>query len=110
MNVNELASTLNCEILSLPDGERLVENIYTGDLLSWVMGRAESGCAWITIMTNVNVCAVASLVDAACVIIAENAEISDEIIAIASVKGVNMLRSCASVYELCVSIHEKANL
>ncbi len=31
-----------------------------GDLLSWVMGRAGSGSAWITVMGNVNAVAVAS--------------------------------------------------
>ena len=105
MNVNDFADSLNCEKLALPNGERVVESVYTGDLLSWVMGRAKSGCAWITIMTNVNVCAVASLVDASCVIIAENAEVSDDVIKTANSNGINLIRSDASVYELCVMIH-----
>ncbi len=45
---------------------------YVGDLLSWVMGRAGSNSAWITIMSNVNVAAVAVLAELSMIILAEN--------------------------------------
>ena len=74
MTVRELADRLSAEVLSLPDPDREVSGGYAGDLLSWVMGRARAGCCWVTIMTNLNVPAVASLADVACVIIAESAD------------------------------------
>ena len=43
---------------------------YAGDLLSWVMSHATAGDAWVTIMSNINVAAVASLTEVACVIFA----------------------------------------
>jgi hypothetical protein len=49
--------------LNLSDGEKEITGGYTGDLLSWVMGRASCGNAWITIMSNINIIAVASLLD-----------------------------------------------
>lgn len=101
MTVNELISRLELEILNLEDGERKIEGGYTGDLLSWVMGNAQSGDMWVTIMTNINVVAVASLVDCACVVIAENVEISDDVINKAKAQGINLLRSPLSSYKIC---------
>ena len=53
----------NDGIMCLPDPDRTVKTGYAGDLLSWVMGRAEPDCVWLTIMSNANVCAVAVLAD-----------------------------------------------
>ena len=41
------------------------------DLLSIAMSRAPAGCAWVTVMANMNTLAVAALTDCACVILAE---------------------------------------
>ncbi|MBE6686633.1 MAG: AraC family transcriptional regulator [Ruminococcaceae bacterium] len=101
MTVNELIKKLDLEVLNLEDGERSIEGGYTGDLLSWVMGKAESGDMWVTIMTNVNVIAVASLTDCACVVIAENAEIGDDVISKARTQGINLLRTPLSAYKVC---------
>ena len=71
MTVAELKSRLSLDAVSLPEPDREVTGGYVGDLLSWVMGRASAGDAWITIMSNMNVAAVASLADVSCVIFSE---------------------------------------
>lgn len=101
MTVNELAEIDVLESVLLPDPERNVQGAYAGDLLSWVMGRAEADNAFVTIMTNVNVVAVAALVDLSCVIFAESVEIPPEVIAAAEKKGINLLRSRLPIYETC---------
>lgn len=106
MKVNKLINELSLEILNLEDEERTVESGYCGDLLSWVMGRATSGCAWVTIMTNVNIVAVASLTDAACVILAENVEIDPSVIEKAKEQGINLFRSTSPAFELCAIISD----
>ena len=58
--------------------ENEIRNVYIGDLLSWVMGNAKEGSAWVTIQGHINIIAVASLISASCIIIAENAEIFDD--------------------------------
>ena len=63
MIVNELAEIDELESVLLTDPERSVQGAYAGDLLSWVMGRAEADNAFVTIMTNVNVVAVAALAE-----------------------------------------------
>ena len=101
MTVNQLIDRLGLEVLCLCDGEREITGAYTGDLLSWVMGRAKSGDMWVTIMTNINVVAVASLADTACVVIAENAEVAPEVIEKAKQQNINLLRSEKTSYNIC---------
>ena len=55
-------------------GEREVLGVFTGDLLSWAMGRAKEGDIWFTVMGNVNTVAVAALADCACVVLCHGAQ------------------------------------
>lgn len=48
-----------------------VTSVFCCDLLSIAMSRANQGCAWVTVMANVNTIAVGSLVDVSCIILAE---------------------------------------
>ncbi len=104
MTVNQLITQLNPTVLSLPAGEKTVRGCYTGDLLSWVMGKAKAGNVWVTIMSNINVPAVASLADVSCVIIGENAAPDEDVIAIAQARGVNILLMEDSVYNICLKL------
>lgn len=102
MTVDLLLKNENFSSVVVADGEREINGAYCGDLLSWVMGRAEEDNAFITIMTNVNVIAVASLINVSVVIVCENAELSDEIINAAKMKEVNLIKSSLPSYETCV--------
>lgn len=90
--------------VSMPDGDREIDGVYIGDLLSWVMGRAQMDNAWITIMTNVNVIAVASLADTSCVVLAEGVVMEDELVRTAEAKDVNVLRSEEPIYETAIKL------
>lgn len=104
MTVNELAKKFEYEILCLPDPDKTVVHGYTGDLLSWVMGRLDSGSAWITIMSNVNIVAVATLSDPACIILSENVMPDEGVLERARGQGINILRSPKSSFEICAEI------
>lgn len=101
MNVKELSQELFLAPLSLPHPEKAVTGGYTGDLLSWVMSRAKEGDCWITIMSNLNVAAVAALTDVACVILAENVQMEEPDRRIAFEKWVNILSSPLPAFDLC---------
>ena len=103
MKIIDAVEKLGLEVLALPTPEREINGGYVGDLLSWVMGRAEADNVWITIMTNINVLAVASLSDVSAVVIAENAEIDPEIIKKAWEQGINLLRSKNPSYETALA-------
>jgi len=104
VTVKELAAALDCKIFCMPDGDREISGGYAGDLLSWVMGRAKSGDVWVTIMSNVNIVAVASLADPACILLSEGVELDDEVIEKAKSVGVNLLGSKDDTFALCASI------
>lgn len=104
MTAKSLREALALQVLSEPDPDREVTGGYAGDLLSWVMGRAQSGDAWVTIMTNRNVLAVASLADTACVIVAENSAVEADVIALAGQKGINLYHTSRSSFEVCCRI------
>ena len=39
MTVNDITEYPEIEPVVISDGSRLIDGVYTGDLLSWVMGR-----------------------------------------------------------------------
>ncbi len=106
MTVGELAVKYSLSTPALPDSDREITGGYTGDLLSWVMSRAKSGDAWVTIMSNVNIIAVASLTDASCVILCDGETPDREVISIANAKGVNVLVSDKPAFELISEISQ----
>ena len=106
MTVNELVTRADLTAAALPDGERKITGVYIGDLLSWVMGRAASGDAWITIMSNRNIVAVATLADTACIILAEGVIPDDGVADLATEKGVNILQSDLPAYDIALRLRD----
>ena len=104
MSVRELTTVQEFAIVTMPDGDIEVTGAYCGDLLSWVMGRAKADDAWITIMTNANIVAVASLSDVSVILLAEGVELSDDVKVVAEAKGVNILVSSLPIYETAVKL------
>ena len=106
VTVNRLLDELELTPILLADGEREITGGYAGDLLSWVMGRANAGDAWITIMSNMNVAAVAQLADVACVVFAEGVIPDQAAVDAASMHEINLLGSTKGTFELCAEIAE----
>ena len=106
MTVNELIAKTSLKASALPDGEREVKGVYMGDLLSWVMGRAVADDAWITIMSNSNIVAVATLADMACIILVEGVEPDDGVVELALQKSINILQSEQSAYKTALMLAE----
>lgn len=92
--------------LVLPQPEREITGVYIGDLLSWVMGRADSGDAWLTIMSNLNILAVASLADTACIVVTEGVTLEENIISSAVDKGINILSFKDSTYSAATTLYK----
>ena len=106
MTVTELQSALSLTPVSLPEGDREVEGVYVGDLLSWVMGRAQSGNAWLTIMSNLNIVAVATLSDVSCIILCEGVTLDESVKNTAEAKWVNVLATDKTAYETAKRLAE----
>lgn len=98
-----LMKELSLELLS-GGLDREVCGVYTGDLLSWVMSHANADDCWITIMSNTNVVAVASLVDTACVILSEDVRLEEDALTAAKEKNITVFTTPLSSYEVCEKV------
>jgi len=106
MKVKALAELEIFNSVILPEPDREIEGVYIGDLLSWVMGKASSNDAWITIMSNINILAVASLADTSCIIIAEGVKLENEVIETAKQKCINIISTEMDMYDTAVFLNQ----
>ena len=104
MTVKELAQQEGIRALVLTEPERVIRGAYAGDLLSWVMGKAPADAVWMTIMSNLNICAVASLTDVACVLLTEDVVPDQSVLDTASQRGINLLTTKLDTYEASLFI------
>ncbi len=101
MTVKELAEKLELTVVAGEDAlDNAVKGVYIGDMLSWVMGKLREGEAWITIQGHLNIIAVANLTNAACIIIAEDAEVSADTIKKADIISIPVLKTKESMYSV----------
>ncbi|MEG0769180.1 MAG: hypothetical protein RSG59_04590 [Ruthenibacterium sp.] len=88
----------------VPGDTREITGVYTGDLLSWAMGRAKEGDAWCTVMGNVNTIAVATLADCACVVLCHSAVPDDAMRERAAQQGVAVFTTSLPEFEASLAV------
>lgn len=106
MTVTDLKNALSLTPVSLPEGDREACGVYIGDLLSWVMGRAQADNVWLTIMSNLNIVAVATLSDVSCIILCEGVTLDEAVKNTAEAKGVNILATDKTAYDMAKRLAE----
>ena len=84
--------------------EREITVPFCCDLLSVAMGRAPAGCAWVTVMGNMNTLAVATLADVACVIMGEGAALDEIAKQRAIENGVTIFETELPVFDAALAI------
>ena len=104
MTVHDLTEKLALRPLSLANEERELSGVYIGDLLSWVMGRASCDNVWITIMSNINIIAVAALADVSCIVLAEGVTLEESVLTTAKQKGINVFSTEKTAYEVAAEL------
>jgi hypothetical protein len=106
MKIKDLIEKGGFEVVNEGDSDREVTGVYCCDLLSWVMGRAPAGCAWLTVMGNMNAVAVAVLADISVIILAENAAVDEAAVVKAKQQDVNILKTSKPAFEAALMIHQ----
>lgn len=109
MTVDKLIHICNLEVINLGDPDTEVTEPYCCDLLSVAMGNAPAGCAWCTVMSNMNTLAVASLADAACIILCGSANVDDNMKLKAVSQGINLLRTEKAIFEMALEVYKQIN-
>ncbi len=96
--------------ITVNQGDQLDKEItkpFCCDLLSIAMGRAPEGCAWITVMGNLNTLAVASLTETACVILAEGSVLDDAAAKKASEQKITVLKTEMPVFDAALAVWKR---
>lgn len=107
MTVKTLCDELGWTVLTEGDLTREITGCYCGDLLSWVMSKAQDGDCWLTVMGNINAVAVAVLTDCACIVLTENAALDDEAKARAEQQDVTILTTELNAYQAAVALSKR---
>lgn len=107
MNLNDLLTNGQFELLSGTTTDKEISNTRCCDLLSWVMARGSEGTAWITVQAHSNIVAVASLLDFACIIIPENIKVEKEVLDKAHDEDVAIISTSLDSYDVFKYFYEK---
>lgn len=104
MTVQDFVQQNGYTILSCADkaAERNISGMYICDLLSMAMAGVGDGDLWITVHTNINIVAVASLTNAACVVVPEAIEVEDATVKRAQEQGVILIQAPHRSYEIAI--------
>ncbi|MDF2540874.1 MAG: hypothetical protein K0S47_592 [Herbinix sp.] len=108
MKVQDLLDLGEFKVINI--GEDVTREItvpYCCDLLSIAMGKMPAGSAWVTVMGNMNTLAVATLADAACIILAEGSTLDDAAKNKAKDQGITVLATDRPIFETAFTIHQQ---
>lgn len=94
-------------IMEGSDMEAEITEPYCCDLLSVAMGNAPAGCAWCTVMANMNTLAVASLTEAACVILCGGAACDENMTMKAKLEGITIFSTDAPIFDTALAVYHK---
>lgn len=107
MQVKALIENHGFKHLSGSDIDREISNVYSCDLLSWVMAKGKHDTAWITVQTHNNILAVASLLEFACIIIPEGIAVDQDILDKANEQGVVILSTQLETFDIFKILYEE---
>ena len=79
---------------------------YASDLLSHVMGKAQSGQIWITMQGHQNIVAVAALAGLAAVVVADGIEAEEQTIKKAKDQEVVLCKTALPVFEIAGRLYQ----
>lgn len=107
MKVSELVKELNLTVFCGGDSlDKEITGGYTSDLLSDVMGHIEEGMVWVTMQTHQNILAVATLKDAAAIVIVNDAEPEEETLEKGREEEFPVLGTSLSTFEITGKIYQ----
>jgi hypothetical protein len=102
MNMFEVAECLELTALTVNQKlkQQAISTAYQSDLLSCVMNGGGEKSVWITLINNINIVAVAKLLDIPTIIITENAMPDETTIERAKMEGISLFITPKGNYEV----------
>lgn len=107
INIDTLLAEFPCRLLcGDPADSRPITGGYACDLLSLVVSRIKTNDVWFTILNSINVIAVATLAECACVMLTDDVEMESRVLDRAREKGVCVLSTPLPTYEASAALAE----
>lgn len=102
VTLKTIIETLDLKVLTSPRDFSQIEihSGYTSDLLSCVVTGAQPDGVWVTLIANINIVAVASLLEVPAIIITENAQPDEATIARANQEEIVLLSTPHGNYHI----------
>ena len=109
MTVNDLKNITEFKLLAEGDMNKEITRPFCCDLLSVAMSKAPAGACWVTVVSNLNTLAVASLTDCSCVVIAGGVAVGEDVKAKAESEGISLFTCDEPVFETALMVHNLLN-
>ncbi len=102
MLAGEAARLMGMELMlpDMADQPITIKGCYIGDLLSNVMGKASGDQLWLTVITNINVVAVAQLLGLSGIVLLEGHQPAAGVLERARTEGIPIFSSAETAYEM----------
>jgi len=102
MNMLEIAETLELRALTTSSElkNQVISTAYQSDLLSCVMSGGGEKSIWITLINNINIVAVAKLLDIPVIIVTENAVPEEATLGRARTEGISIFLTPKGNYQV----------
>ena len=104
LKVKDLISEKTKALTNETGLENEIGDGYVCDLLSWVMSHGQAGTAWVTVQRSLNVVAVATLIDCACIVLAENVLVEADFLDKAKEEGIAVLSTSLTAYQFSTQL------
>lgn len=101
MKLNQLLQIKELTLVNQVFIDVEIENIYIGDLLSFVMANGKENALWLTVQRHINVIAVAELNDFIGIIFVENVKPDEDTLMKANELHIPLLTTSLDAYTLC---------
>lgn len=105
MTVKEMYQKTRFTVINAGNDCMEISGVYCCDLLSFVMSKAYAGCAWVTVMGNINSIAVATLAEISCIILADGVIPDEKALEKATEHNVPILSTDNPVFEAALAVH-----
>ncbi|MBU1020043.1 MAG: hypothetical protein KJ847_02420 [Firmicutes bacterium] len=107
MKVRDILQSSDFHLISNESGlDKETKGIFSSDLLSHVMGVAGEDNILITVLNNINVLGVASLLDFSCVIFPHNVKVNESIIDKANELEIALISTKLSTAKAVLRLYE----
>ena len=106
MKISDVAEVLSLDLICCGDKSRETTSVISGDLMSFIIGKAKSGSIWITVQNHLNVAAVAVLKEIPLIIVASRRPVMADLKTRCDMENIALAISEESSFTLCYRLYD----